>query len=537
MLGTLQIAYKLLVNDRPKFAALLVGITFAVYLMIEMTSLFAGILTRSSATVINIGASIWVMDPGVQTVANSIALPEYVLDEVRSMPGVRYAVPLYSGGALLKVRDGTYQAANVVGLDDTSLFGRPELTAGRIEDIFAENAFIAIDDAEFSKLQNPTIGTDFELNDHRGVIVGIGKVASSALFGVPTLYTTHSRALQYIPNSRFTISCLLVEPKTKADVKAIQQRVAAAGYVALTPEEFIQKVATFLTQQANVVNTVIARAGYRAQIEATQQLISLAGEQVRLTQIRVDAGTAPYSSLLSLRSQLAQYQASTPELQQRVTRSDDLLATLAGVTPAQWTTEDISLAQLTLPAQLPVSVPATLLAQRPDVRASEALLHQASANIGVITAAMLPSLTLNGSYSANASGTATLLQAAGREWSTGANLTLPLFQGATLWCRRRAAIDNYAQANAQYRQTVLGAFAQVADVLGALDHDAAAARDAQRLVQIDYEAGLDTYLEVLSANAQSQQALINQLQIIAQRFQDTVALYVALGGGWSQEDP
>src|SRR5271170_7367287 len=134
MPGILRIAYKLLVNDRAKYAALLVGITFAVFLMIEMTSLFSGILSRSSATVINIGASIWVMDPAVQTVANTIPVPDYVLDEVRSLPGVKYAVPLYSGSALLKLRDGTYQAANVIGLDDASLFGRPEVLAGKIED-------------------------------------------------------------------------------------------------------------------------------------------------------------------------------------------------------------------------------------------------------------------------------------------------------------------------------------------------------------------------------------------------------------------
>jgi len=210
MSGILQIAYKLLINDRAKFAALLVGITFAVFLMIEMLSLFTGVLSRSSSTVINVGASIWVMDPAVQTVANTIPLPDYVLDQVRSIPGVKYAVPLYSGGALLKLRDGSYQAANVIGLDDTSLFGSPELISGKIENIFAENAFIAIKDAEFYKLENPSIGTEFELNDHRGVIVGIARVASSALFGIPTLYTTYNRALQYLPNTRFTIAYILV---------------------------------------------------------------------------------------------------------------------------------------------------------------------------------------------------------------------------------------------------------------------------------------------------------------------------------------
>jgi putative ABC transport system permease protein len=250
--GILRIAYKLLVNDKAKYAALLVGITFAVFLMIEMTSLFSGILNRSSATVINIGASIWVMDPAVQTAANTIPLPDYVEDEVRSIPGVKYAVPLYSGGALLKLRDGFYQAVNIMGLDDTSLFGRPSLLAGNIQDIFAENAFIAVKDSEFAKLENPSIGTEFELNEHRGVIVAIAEVASSGLFGVPTLYTTYNRALQYIPQAHFTISYLLVEPKTPADVPLIKQRVAAAGYLALTKEEFVQKISDFYKYQTGI---------------------------------------------------------------------------------------------------------------------------------------------------------------------------------------------------------------------------------------------------------------------------------------------
>ena len=211
MKGILKLAYKLLVNDKAKFTALLVGITFAVFLMIAMTSLFAGVLKRASATVINLGASMWIMDPAVQTVANTIGMPDYVLDAARSIQGVNYAVPVYSGGALVKLADGTYQSVTVVGLDDTSLFGRPRLLQGKIEDIYGENAFIVVKDPEFSKLDNPAPGNEFQLNDHRGVIVGIAKVASSGLFGVPTLYTTYERALQYIPNPRFTISYVLVE--------------------------------------------------------------------------------------------------------------------------------------------------------------------------------------------------------------------------------------------------------------------------------------------------------------------------------------
>jgi putative ABC transport system permease protein len=252
MFGILKIAYKLLVNDRSKFMALLVGIIFAVFLMVQMTSMFSGIMARASATVVNIGAKVWVMDRSVNTVANTIPLPDYTLDEVRSIPGVKYAVPLYSGGALLKLHSGDYQAVNIVGLDDSSLVGRPRLVSGNIQDIFAENAFIAIEDSEFRKLENPKIGTDFELNDHRGVIVGIAHVASSGLFGVPTLYTTYNRALQYIPNSRFTISYLLVEPKSPQAVANIKKQVAAAGYLALSQEEFMQKISNFYVYQTGM---------------------------------------------------------------------------------------------------------------------------------------------------------------------------------------------------------------------------------------------------------------------------------------------
>ena len=249
MRGIFKLAYKLLVNDRAKFTALIVGITFAVFLIMFITSMFIGVLNHASSTVINVGASIWVMDPAVQTVSNSVGMPDYVLDAVRSMQGVKYAVPLYSSGAVVKLPDGTYQAVNVLGLDDTSLLGRPKLTAGRIDDIYAENGFVVVQDAEYKKLENPSIGSQFELNDHRGVIVGIAKVSVSGLYGTPTLYTTYERAVQYVPNPRYTISYVLVEPKTLKDTESIKEQVRALGYLALTKEEFMQRTANFFVYQ------------------------------------------------------------------------------------------------------------------------------------------------------------------------------------------------------------------------------------------------------------------------------------------------
>lgn len=260
-LGILRIAYKLLVNDRGKFTALLIGIGCAVFLMVQMTSMFAGILNRSSSTVHNVGASMWVMDPAVNTVQNTVPVPDYLLDAVRSMPGVRYAVPLYSGGALVKLRSGVYQSVTVLGLDDTTLIGRPALEQGNITDIYAESGFIVVDDAEYDKLERPAIGTEFELNDHRGVIVGIARVNSNGLFGVPTLYTTYSRAIEYIPTTRFTTSFILVEPKDAAAVPDIQRAVARLGYVALTAQEFDDRIVRFYTFRTGVgINILLMTA-------------------------------------------------------------------------------------------------------------------------------------------------------------------------------------------------------------------------------------------------------------------------------------
>jgi len=255
--GILRIGFKLLVNDKGKFSALLMGITFAVFLMMLMTSMFAGILTRAYSNVTNVGASMWIMDPSVNTPTSVIPMPDYVLDAVRSMDSVSYAVPLYIGGALVKLADGTYQSVNVVGLDDESLFGRPELEKGNIEDIYADNTFIVVNDAEFSKLENPTMGTSFELNDHRGTIVGIAKVAANGLNGVPTLYTTYNRAIEYIPSTRFTMSYVLVQPKNDAAVADIKEQVAKLGYVAFTKDEFNKHITDFYTYQTGIGTNIL----------------------------------------------------------------------------------------------------------------------------------------------------------------------------------------------------------------------------------------------------------------------------------------
>jgi NodT family efflux transporter outer membrane factor (OMF) lipoprotein len=303
-----------------------------------------------------------------------------------------------------------------------------------------------------------------------------------------------------------------------------------------------QLTAAYITLSGNVVNTMIARAGYHDQIKATEQIIDLERDQLKLTEAQAQAGLIPYANLLSLESQLAAVEATLPPLRQRLNQADHLLAVLTGRTPVEWSPREVELADLALPGDLPLTLPSELVRRRPDILAAEAQLHSASAEIGVATAAMFPSFSLNGSYGVGSNTPGNLFRSSNGFWNLGANVTAPLFRGGSLWYGRQAAMDAYQASAANYRQTVLVAFAQVADTLRAIEHDAelvqaeshalAASEEARRLIQANYEAGTANYVQVLIANSQYQQAKINYIQAEAQRFQDSVALFVALGGGW-----
>ena len=370
----------------------------------------------------------------------------------------------------------------------------------------------------------PQVDADAAATRQRYSPLKIGQNLPTSVFNLFTLSATVNYALDLFGGERRMVEGLRAE----RDVSRATEQ------------------ATYLALSANIVNTVIAKAAYRAEIEATQQLIGIQDRQVKLAEVQAQAGTVPYSNVLSLRSQLASFEATIPQLEQKLVQSDDLLATLAGHVPSEWSAPEVGLTSLTLPSDLPVSLPSALVRQRPDILASEATAHTASANIGVATAALLPNITLSGSLGTNSTTMSTLFGSNTKFWNLGANATAPLLEGGTLWFKRKAAIDNYQEAMALYRQTVLSAFEQVADTLRALDHDAAAlqaeaealtiAEQALHLVQVNYEAGLATYLDVLNADTQYHQAKIADLQAIAVRYQDTVALFAALGGGWSRAD-
>ena len=305
--------------------------------------------------------------------------------------------------------------------------------------------------------------------------------------------------------------------------------------------------AAYLTLLGRVINAVIAQASYEAQIKATREIIDDQQRQLKIMEAQAKAGIIASQDVLSMRARLASTVATLPPLQQSLDQTRHLLATLVGQVPSAWTPPQVGFEDLTLPEHLPISLPSDLVRQRPDILAAEAQLHVASANIGVATANMFPSIDLTGQYGQASTESSLLFKSISNFWSLGAALTAPLFQGGTLWYKRKAALAAYDAALADYRQTVLAAFAQVADTLRALEHDAQTLKaqsqafessaQSLKLVQENYKAGKADYVQVLIADLQYQQARIGYLTAKAQRYQDSATLFAALGGGWWNAQP
>jgi NodT family efflux transporter outer membrane factor (OMF) lipoprotein len=303
-----------------------------------------------------------------------------------------------------------------------------------------------------------------------------------------------------------------------------------------------QLEAAYLTLTSNIVTTAITSASLQAQIQATQQLIQEQQEQLTIVNKQYRLGGVSGADVLSQQSQLAQTRTSLPPLEQSLEKSQDALAVLVGKFPSEAALSVFNLDQLTLPTKLPISLPSKLVQQRPDVRASEALLHQASAQVGVAIANMLPQFNLTGGYSWSAGHSNNLFTANNAAWNIGGQLLQPLFHGGELKAKHRAAVDAYQAAAAQYQQTVLQAFQNVADTLQALQNDAqalqdqqqaeSAARDSLAITQKQFRLGGVSYLALLNAQRQYQQTKISFIQAQAARFTDTAALFQALGGGW-----
>jgi NodT family efflux transporter outer membrane factor (OMF) lipoprotein len=305
---------------------------------------------------------------------------------------------------------------------------------------------------------------------------------------------------------------------------------------------------SYLTLTANVASTAVQFASATEQLAVTREVIALEERQLGLIGRQYAIGTRTRADVLQQQSNLAALRASLPALQQQQAAAAHALAALTGRLPGDAPAIRLRLADLALPPDVPVSLPSALVAQRPDVRAQEALMHAASAAIGVATANLLPQLQLSGSAGGESLLFSTLFTPGAGIWNLSAGLTQPLFAGGALRARRRAAIAAYDQAAALYRLTVLNAFQNVADTLTALDNDAqavqaerdavAAAQASLALIKRQYDAGAVDYVALLAAQQLYQQSRIAYVRAVASRYTDTITLFQALGGGWwNRHDP
>jgi NodT family efflux transporter outer membrane factor (OMF) lipoprotein len=300
--------------------------------------------------------------------------------------------------------------------------------------------------------------------------------------------------------------------------------------------------ATYISLASNVVAAAIQEASIRAQIRATQEIIAHNEKLLAVLEDKLNLGYAMRIDVATEELQLAQAQALLAPLQNQFEQTRDLLRVLIGNLPNQEISETFELSSLTLPTQLPLTLPAKIIEQRPDVRAAEEQLRSANAQVGVAIANMLPQFTITGASGGTATQFSQLFSHGGSFWTLIGDASQPIFQGGTLWHTKRAADAALHQAAAQYQSTVLTAYQNVADTLHALvtDADALAAdvqaeRAAKVLLDVTEarsKSGYTDYPTTLAAAIVYQQTVLSLAQAEATRFGDTAALYQALGGGW-----
>jgi NodT family efflux transporter outer membrane factor (OMF) lipoprotein len=355
--------------------------------------------------------------------------------------------------------------------------------------------------------------------------------ASGAAFGVPGFPASYYYNVQTASvNVSYTLDAF---GGTRRQVEALQ---AQAEY-----EQFALE-ASYLTLTANIVTAAVNEASLRAQVSATDDIARSQQRQLDITQRRVAAGGASRADVLQQQATLQATLATLPPLRSQLAQQRNQLAAYVGDLPADYTGAEFTLDSLNMPQDLPVSLPSKLVEQRPDVREFSALLHQATAQIGVATANMLPQITLSASYGQTASRWADIFSPSSNVYSLIGSLTQPIFKGGQLLHQRRAAVAAAQEAAANYQATVVTAFENVSNTLYALQADADAlaaqtiadrtAADSLAMVQAQYKSGAASYVQVLSAEQSQQTAAVALVKARAQRFADTAALFQALGGGW-----
>jgi NodT family efflux transporter outer membrane factor (OMF) lipoprotein len=370
--------------------------------------------------------------------------------------------------------------------------------------------------------------TEFPVIDAK--VSGVRQQVDLASFGIPNISNP----------GPFTLYNVSVSISYALDLFGGNRRALEALMAQVDYQSFEFEAAR-LTLAGNVVSTAVRRASLQQQIALTQRIINAQAQQLTIAEGRFAAGGVSQLDVRSQRTLLAQTQASLPPLATQLAQTDHQLAILLGVPPSKAEFSDIALESLRLPETLPVTLPSTLARERPDIRASEALLHQASANVGVATANLYPQFVISAGIGSERTSMGDVVNGL-NIWNVGLNLAQPIFHGGALRAQKRSAQAAYDAALASYQQTVLQALQQVADTLTALQNDARtlqardeAAQQAQASLDIaraQYAAGGVSQTALLDTQRQALQTALDRTRAQADRFADTAALSQSLGGEW-----
>jgi NodT family efflux transporter outer membrane factor (OMF) lipoprotein len=348
-------------------------------------------------------------------------------------------------------------------------------------------------------------------------------------------------------NPYYSLATAQLNVSFTPDVFGLNQRTVES-LVAQAENQKFQLEATYLTLTSNVVAAAVNEASLRGQIEATEQTVKIDTDLTALLRKQFELGQVAMGDVVAQEALLAQAEETLPPLRKQLAQQRDALAALLGASPADDIAEQFNLAGFELPIDLPVTLPSTMVEQRPDVRAASATLHAASASVGVAIANRLPQFTLTAFGGSQANKLYQLFTPGNGFWTLSAGLTQPIFEGATLLHRERAADAALVQAAAQYKSTVLSALQNVADALRAVQFDADtlkaavvaehAASQSLEITQTQLRLGAVAYLSLLNAEQTFQTARLATVQAQAGRLADTAALFQALGGGWwHRQDP
>jgi len=345
------------------------------------------------------------------------------------------------------------------------------------------------------------------------------------------------------PNT-FSLTNASVQVSYTLDFFGANRRQLESMEAQVDAERYLLQAAR-VTLAANIVTTAIREAALREQLRASEAVERLESKTLSILETREKLGAISQTEVQLQRATLAQTHATIPGLQKQLAQTRHQLATYVGKFPGEEGLPRFELKDIVLPQQLPVSVPSALVRQRPDILVSEAQLHQATANLGMTIAGAYPNVTLSASLGSIATRPGDLFNTGSTIWSLGGNIVQPLFRGGALQAEQRAAQAALDQAAAQYRQTVLNAFQNVADVLRALEADAAtlaaqtdaagATRRSLALAQAQYASGGISFLTLLAAEERDNQTQLALIQAQATRLADSAALFLAMGGGWWNE--